>query len=656
MNYSEIVKQKINQLVSESEGKSASEVFLKLAYEVLGDSIEVVDLVITNYKNEFHNLRLDGYDLIKEDEVSFYISEYDLTDYMLDNNDIEKIYGSVVNFYEKSINGLYKQLNEDDSIYDVCEMLYATSTKIKKINVYIITNKMFNESQFNIREKYGVQFCLKIVDINALKELNLLNEIDDQDIKIIFKNGVQFLKQEVSNDKFDIYLMFVNGEELAKLYDQYGYSLLEGNVRAYLKKTNKQNAGILDTVKYYPDCFVTYNNGLSTVANNIEIKDGKIKTIDGWKIVNGGQTTATLHQAFLEKLSTLENVSVPVKLTVIKKESGKVEFISKISEYANTQNKVSQSDLTSNQGYHKKIEKLSRTICIPTGIPGTELQKWFYERLRRQYDLSLDRAPSSLAFKAEFPKIKKFDKTDLANAIMAWEQEPFTVGLGKENNFLVFNNRVRANEEQFIVDEDYYKKCIALVIMYRCIGEIVKKIKFGGFAANVVAYTVSLISYLSSKKLDLTSIWEDQCLSDELVNIAHILAKEVYNVITDTPDTKTNVQMYCRCEECWDKVFKYDYGLIIPDDLCVEQEQCILPNNNKTVIHGQEIEMDMITHEQWGELAAWGRNTELISPLDRKMAYSMMKLKKAGKSPTPKQKDYAKSIIRNAMLNGFKIK
>lgn len=51
--------------------------------------------------------------------------------------------------------------------------------------------------------------------------------------------------------------------------------------------------------------FMTYNNGISTTAKSIMIDEEKsdedfvvIKDIVDWQIVNGGQTTASIYNAY----------------------------------------------------------------------------------------------------------------------------------------------------------------------------------------------------------------------------------------------------------------------------------------------------------------------------------------------------------------------
>ncbi len=83
------------------------------------------------------------------------------------------------------------------------------------------------------------------------------------------------------------------------------------------------------------------------------------------QIVNGGQTTASIYHTQKKDKADISNIFVQVKLSVVKNKEKFSEIVSRISEYANTQNKVSVSDLSSNRSYHIELEKLSRNIFTP---------------------------------------------------------------------------------------------------------------------------------------------------------------------------------------------------------------------------------------------------------------------------------------------------
>lgn len=656
--YIDKIHERINRLEYENEEKSAKEIFLESAMTCISEVVNTTELVLTSYDNEYLKIRVDGYDVLKDDELILFISDYSNVEQELSDRELKAYQRRICNYVINAQEGLSKDLNEGDNIRIISDFIYSKQDTIKKIHLYVVSSREYTGQTVAEMDINSINVDTKVFDATYLKELGFLHEVNEDEIVINFIDPVSYVKCEDTTKEMDIYLMFVKGKDIALAYEKYGYLMLEGNVRAYLKKTNKQNKGILETIEREPQYFVSYNNGLSTVANSIVIENDKIKSINGWKIVNGGQTTASIYEAYKENKGNLnKEVFVPVKLTILKDTERPTELVSRIAEYANTQSKVSQSDLNSNEGYHLEIEKLSRTMCVPTKVAGKELRKWYYERLRGQYNLERERSSSKEGFEAEYSPRNVFDKMDLAKAVMMWEQEPFTTAMGKENCFGVFGLRTKVNEGQYKIDENYYKNVIALIILYRSIVEIVKRKKYGGFGSNIVEYTGSVISMLSGKKLNLEMIWNDQKISKKLENIIDYITDDVVDIITDTPADQKNVQMYCRQPRCWETVKSYDYEIDFFDELLGDDVITILSNNSTTVVDGNEVDINTLDAAYWGEMSKWGKDTGLLTPSERTMAFSACKIARTGYQwKSDKQRDFAKSIYIKAIKNGFEYK
>lgn len=189
------------------------------------------------------------------------------------------------------------------------------------------------------------------------------------------------------------------------------------------------NKGILRTLKDPNErqMFVSYNNGISTVARagdiekiNENINLYRINRLIGWQIVNGGQTTASIHQAYKSEID-LTDVYVQTKLTILHVEANQEkdqqlledEMVSSISEYANTQNKINKSDLLANSRFMSELERLSRNTWIPS-IDGRRAEsKWYFERARGQYAVDLNRrkrGKEQNEFKRQYPGEKSLPK------------------------------------------------------------------------------------------------------------------------------------------------------------------------------------------------------------------------------------------------------
>ena len=65
--------------------------------------------------------------------------------------------------------------------------------------------------------------------------------------------------------------------------------------------------------------FLAYNNGIVATVDDLEIVNDRagrpsIKSLKGLQIVNGGQTTASLHRARRKDGLNLGSVAVPIKI------------------------------------------------------------------------------------------------------------------------------------------------------------------------------------------------------------------------------------------------------------------------------------------------------------------------------------------------------
>lgn len=651
----------VKQKVEESNNRyNEKEVFLKAVYDTLADvEDDHSELYLANYESPAFNLRADGFDFVNETSIDLFLSLYSNND-VLNKGSLNKCVEQSVNFIKESIGDLHEKLSQADIVRELAEQIHYNIKKIDNFRIIVVTNMRYDDIDTYDIELNEQNIQVKIYDINKINELNVFNIEDDNTVNIDFveqyDRRISAVKNPIKFERFDNYMMFVPALILATTYEKYGYSFLNGNVRAYLKKTQKVNKQIYETLENDPNYFVAYNNGLSTVASNIEVdENNNISKIYGWQIVNGGQTTATIYEAKKANIN-LSQVYVPVKLTLIHDISNENdELISKISEYANTQSKVNQSDLSSNEKFHIELEKLSTRTCIPKIIKNDEYEKWFYERTKNQYELNKSRDKTGL-FVKEFPKDKKITKVDLAKCIMPWEQEPHTASLGGEKNFYLFNTRVRANEDFIKIDENYYKKCVALYILFDEIDKIVTKAAFGGYKANIDYYVLALISYLTEKKLNLLKIWNEQGIDN--IFKAHIseLAKLVYSKINETPANNTNVAMWCRNKQCWDNVRTNDYSLDGLEHYLIEEETTMAPETTLIVSDGVTFDLNNVTSAEWFAISKWGKDTDLIQPRYRSMAYSTGLNISRGKKLTASQIAFAKKVLKDAYEKGFEYK
>jgi hypothetical protein len=345
------------------------------------------------------------------------------------------------------------------------------------------------------------------------------------------------------------------------LYGKYGPKLLERNIRVFLQMKSKVNKGIRETIRNEPYMFLAYNNGISTTAEDITIERDSsgipmITRIRDFQIVNGGQTTAAIHYTNFKEKCDISDIFVQAKITILKNQDNMVVIVPKISEYANSQNKISESDFASNEEFHIEIEKRSRTVWAPAR-KGSQLEThWYYERARGQYQVDKEREPTpklKSIFADKNPTNQRFTKTDLAKYENSWDQLPHIVSLGGQKNFRAFIIRQKEGPVQ-IPDKYYFELLVAKAILFKRTDSIIKKLDFGPYKGNYVTYTVALLSKLTGKRIDLKKIWKDQGISPALESFIGRLASEVRLRITEGPAGSRNISEWCKKKECWDSV------------------------------------------------------------------------------------------------------
>ena len=85
---------------------------------------------------------------------------------------------------------------------------------------------------------------------------------------------------QVRNEENNItsYLAIMPALTLAKIYDRYKVRLIDKNVRNFLGGKVKVNKVMADTLLDKPNLFFNYNNGLSSTAKEVYIKEEDGKT------------------------------------------------------------------------------------------------------------------------------------------------------------------------------------------------------------------------------------------------------------------------------------------------------------------------------------------------------------------------------------------
>lgn len=487
--------------------------------------------------------------------------------------DIDKTMRLATKFFRNCKTDYFLQVEESSDGYLIYEFIKEILRNIENIKVILLTNK---ESANYIPDDIKIDNIVikfDVWDLERVCQYVYQNKVQE-DVIIRFQKkyhyNLQMIKVEAENNIYDCYIGVIPGNYLANIYKDEGQRLIEKNVRSFLQATGKINKGLKETLTKEPEMFMAYNNGVSTIAEELVLDEENssdkivtIKELRNWQIVNGGQTTASIYNALQNKIP-LDNVSVQIKLTVIKDKEKSEEIISNISKYANSQNKINMSDFSANDNYHIEMERLSRRIYVPSK-KGKSNNKWFYERARGQYMVELNRQPTVTTkrqFKEMNPKKQCISKTVAAKCQMAWMKYPYIVSKGLETNFVKFSEMIK-NNEIAEPSEASYSGMIAKVILFQECDKIVDNLKFGGYKAQVNYYTIALLSEFYSGEVDNEKIWFSQTISPELSLLIEELALKVWEHFMDPEVKGINITQWCKKEDCWNLLKKRYKGNVL---------------------------------------------------------------------------------------------
>lgn len=569
---------------TQSRGLTHSKSFFENICESL---VEIAELT-RNYTQAQYTKRgmeIYGYDYDDEREVLTLITQIFFQEEALQTLNLDEIstkFRQLKTFLDKCSQEIYKEMEEGFEHYSMAYQIYhyLEQDKIKKIRLLLISDGKATRNLKEIPNEHfkDIEIEHLVIDIEYLyKTYTSQNASSDFEVEL----KIPALKVDSFGD-YESYLAVMDAKTLVEIYDKYGQRLLERNIRTFLQFRGNVNRGLKNTIEYEPHKFFAYNNGITAVASGVEIdSQGNIIKIQNFQIVNGGQTSSAIYAAYKNAKSDISSVYVQMKLSIVLDEKDQDSFVAKVAEYANTQNKVNKSDFFSNSPFHKEFKDYSKRVYAPA-IGGVQRRThWFYERVRGEYlneQAYLTQAEKK-KFQLENPKSQVIDKTFLAKSEMVWLQKPHIVSKGAQDSFSEFAKEItnQLEKDALHITEMYFKEAVAKIIIFKALEKLVSNAKWydGGYRAQIVAYTLSYLSYHLNKNnqyLNFLLIWENQCVDEKFLEALDIIAQNVYENIMNPPDGNANVGQWCKKELCWKSIKDKDFILHISDDLLMDND------------------------------------------------------------------------------------
>ncbi|WP_323028199.1 AIPR family protein [Gelidibacter japonicus] len=672
-------------LVSEEEGTNPEQVFTELALSFLSEAGET-----ENYRVCFDEKisrrgvehKINGYSLYENYEtLDLFVTIYngDKAIQNITKGDAEKAIDRAVKFFRNAIYKDYvNEIEESSEIFDLAQTLSnvpEVKEYLTRVNVFLITNGEIKADLKLSDTIAGYTVFYRAIDINYIYNLSDNSRVP---IEINFEQAgykVPCIVNEIENSDYQSWLAIIPGIALADIYEQYGARLLEQNVRSFLQFTGKINKGIRNTILKEQHMFMAFNNGIAATAEEVTITDlpdnqGKaISQVKDFQIVNGGQTTASIYHTWKKDKVDISKVFVPVKLTIVKNRENFSEIVGRIAEYANTQNRVSASDLSSNRENHVLLEKLSRAIWAPP-ISGETIQtRWFFERSRGQYRNERNRfglTPSKRKqFDRQNPRSQMFTKELLAKYINTYEEiyngkklviGPHIVVRGSQKNYAQFLN----HNFNIKPDNIWFEDTIAKSILFKAAEKIygVKPNAIGDMRYITVPYSLAWLNYKLDYKLDLYKIWKEQDLEKTLKSKLEEIMIQVENFIKSNAPGSLYGE-WAKKEECWDQIKQSSININL------ENLQPFLVNSNQTnrrnqlsekevddkIIETEEILIKSIPIEKWSEIGRIGSDITEISQFQKDRSINILSTLKLKKILSESQRKDAIKILDIILKN-----
>jgi len=668
-------------------GAEAREDFLEAEFALatareLEDSGAVEGFEACQYKAP-RGMRVDGY-WYNDDGISLdlYITDFSNRETLetLTKTDADALFKRVENFFTASAEkALYRELEETSLGYGLSRDISVRASTYTRVNFYLISERKLSDKVAGFEEKkHGAwTFNYNIWDITRLHRISTSRGAKEElviNFSDMFGKGIQCLPAHIDSNEYESFLMVMPASVLAELYGRYGDRLLEQNVRCFLQARGKVNKGIRSTIMNDPGMFFAYNNGITATAREVVTDKNSegmfISEIKDLQVVNGGQTTASLFHTNRKDKASLDKVFVQMKLSVVDSEKGE-EVIPRISEYANTQNKVNAADFFSNHPFHIRMEEFSRRLWPPAVRGATRESKWFYERARGQYaDAQAKVAKADKKkFLAEFPTSQMFSKTDMAKYENVWDEKPTHVNYGAQKNFAQYARRIgqewAKSPDGF--NEFYFKRLVARAIIFKRLEKLVSSQPWynGGYRANIVAYALAMISKLCAdvgKSFDFLKVWDSQDINEVTTDALLTAAKFVHDDIMNPPSGISNISEWCKKEACWDRLQgrikelkallteQFMDSMVSKDEVKHEVKSAAKVQKIDTGVEAQKKVFE-ITAQRWKTIALEGTKRKLFTP--KELGILQVAVQMPSKIPSDKQSVILLEIYQKAEMEGI---
>lgn len=564
--------------------------------------------------------------------------------------DVDRSFRQALRLLDVAVGQGGKNVDPGHEEHSMLSEIFNKRLHFDRVKLILISNaQLVQRRPKERREEYGrYQIGYEVWDLERLRRFRssgATHEPVEVDFGGLAGGGIRCVPVSEDALGYKTCVAIIPGHVLYDLYEEYGGRILELNVRSYLQARGKINKEILETLLLKPQLFLAYNNGITIVAENIRLDStGTLITgVHGLQIVNGGQTTASIHRARNESNADLTHVFVQAKLTIVPPERFD-EMVPEISRLSNTQNKVSTVDLGANHAFHIGVERVARK----TWAPG-EQSIWFYERARGAFQTERTRVGTTVAkraiFDRRFPASQRITKEDLARYSNTWNGLPYVVSRGGQKNFERFMNGLNKVNKGWEPTRDEFHILVGRAILFHKTQQLAKSLDIKAFGINIVTYTVSLLADRTARRIDLGTIWERQDLSLALKAQLIDWLPRVASVLLSSAGTR-NPGEWFKSEQCWQELRSASTDWTISKQLAAELAS--VGEQYEEVSHDVQSNVARCLQtdaKTWFQIQVWGSETQQLKPWQIGIANTLAGYATQGWSKKPSEKQAKQGAI-----------
>lgn len=203
------------------------------------------------------------------------------------------------------------------------------------------------------RDDYSVVF--EAFDVSKIAETLSDDRIGKIDLKDVALDSYGEVKEP-----YQAIYGAVSGRTIFQWWEKYKYALFEKNIRNVLGGSTSVNDGIRKTIQDNPELFWYYNNGITAVYNEVEESGVNLSSqrkygvfnFKSVSIINGAQTVSTIGEVF-NGLSEEKKNLLKVNIRFIN--ALDTSFLTQVTKFNNTQNRVTGRDFASQRPEQQKI-------------------------------------------------------------------------------------------------------------------------------------------------------------------------------------------------------------------------------------------------------------------------------------------------------------